>query len=304
MVFFRKSTTCARRRALAPAAPCCQGTRRGLERFAAEDLTEAALQTPLLLLARESLRQTEQSEKELRAKAGLRAKRRERTNRGQAAGIARRHLPELTPWRLHGPLCGGVETRSFSGAFSPDTAPVFPQPPQSRRFQLTLGFGFSHQREFPPTQWPLPSKAGKFQPGPGGFWEVTQGGTHRQAPVDAQMNRHQQKVHGENIHFFSPPLDGLVARCFQLGEEEGVEGVDSRQTLLFAPLHQQVHVEINDLGEERQRGRVKGRRRFGFDREETGSAAAGPQNPEPSGIYTALKPLKIHADLKMRLLRF
>lgn len=71
--------------------------------------------------------------------------------------------------------------------------------------------------------------------------------TYRQAPVHPQVDRHQYDVYRKDVHFLGPAADSIVTGAPQLGKEEGVEGVSGGQVGLFTALHQQVHVEINNL---------------------------------------------------------
>ena len=65
-----------------------------------------------------------------------------------------------------------------------------------------------------------------------------------------QVYRHQDKLHGENVDFFRPPLDPCLTVTHDLRVEECVEGVDFVHVLLLPSLHQQVHVEVDDLSTE------------------------------------------------------
>lgn len=73
--------------------------------------------------------------------------------------------------------------------------------------------------------------------------------TYREAPVHPQVDGDQQDVFGEDVHLLGPAADGRVAAAAQLGVEESAEGVDGGQAGLGAALHQQVHVEVDHLGE-------------------------------------------------------
>lgn len=79
--------------------------------------------------------------------------------------------------------------------------------------------------------------------------------------MHSQVERHQDDVVGKEVHSLGPALDGRMAPTVQLGEEEGVEGVDplcACTLLLLTATHQQVQVEVDHLRrEEREREKRK-----------------------------------------------
>jgi len=77
--------------------------------------------------------------------------------------------------------------------------------------------------------------------------------------VDPQVDGHQKDVCGKDVRLLGPAAHGRVAAGTQPGVEEGVEGVDRRHARSPAALHQQVHVEVDDL-ETDERGSGRSRR--------------------------------------------
>lgn len=71
------------------------------------------------------------------------------------------------------------------------------------------------------------------------------------APVHStDVNRHRDDVVREDVHLARPPFQAGMARREQLRDEERIHGVHPGKTVvgaLLATLHQQVHVEVDDL---------------------------------------------------------
>ena len=82
--------------------------------------------------------------------------------------------------------------------------------------------------------------------------EVLWGRTYRETPVHAKVNRNEDEVDSKNVNLASPSSDTSVASAHYLGVEERVEGMNFEPcaTLigaLVAPVHEQIHVEVDDL---------------------------------------------------------
>lgn len=63
-----------------------------------------------------------------------------------------------------------------------------------------------------------------------------------------QVDRNQQDVFRKDVHLFGPAADSRIATAAQLGIEKSVERIDCWHVGILAALNQQVHVEVDHLG--------------------------------------------------------
>lgn len=64
-----------------------------------------------------------------------------------------------------------------------------------------------------------------------------------------QVDRNQEDVFREDVHLFGPAADSRVSTAAQLWVEKSVECIDRWQVGVLAALHQQIHVEVDHLGD-------------------------------------------------------
>ena len=70
--------------------------------------------------------------------------------------------------------------------------------------------------------------------------------------MHAEMNRNEDEVDSEDVDLTRPPTDSRVTCTHYLWVEERVEGVNFEPCAPFVcalatPVHQQIHVEVDDL---------------------------------------------------------